>query len=106
MTILYEQRFSDSPDIETVTQGQTASDGGSVRPTECQWHTVFVQEQGNFHPYIVGPLPAAGAVTWQKDAEILWIKFKAGVFMPHIPFNHLLDKELIIAQLQAAAEQG
>lgn len=96
MTLLYEQRSSDSPYIETVTQGQTTADGGSIRPAECQWHMVFVRERGNFHPYVVGPLTKSGTATWQADAEILWIKFTPGVFMPHIPFPHLLDRELLL----------
>jgi hypothetical protein len=30
------------------------------------------------------------------DAEILWIKFKLGTFMPHLPARNLLDGETIL----------
>jgi hypothetical protein len=42
MTILFEQRCSDSPLIETVTQGYTPSAGSTIRPAECNWHMVVI----------------------------------------------------------------
>lgn len=96
MTILFEQRASDSPYIESVTRGCTVSNGRTIRPAEYCWHMVFVKEHRNFHPIIAGPFTSAGNVSWSKNAEILWIKFKPGVFMPHIPFNQLLNNEMAL----------
>lgn len=96
MSLLYDQRLSESLYIETITHGQTISDGGSIRPAECQWHMVFVREHGNFHPLVVGPQTFSGRALWREGAEILWIKFKPGVFMPHMPFHHLLDREVTL----------
>lgn len=96
MTILYEQRSSDSLYVETVTKGRTARDGGSIRPAECQCHMVFVREHGNFHPFVFGPLTRSDMVAWQEGAEILWIKFKPGGFMLHMHFQHLLDREITL----------
>lgn len=93
MTILYEQRFSDSPFIETVTQGYTPCAGSTIRPAESNWHMVIVNREGQTQCLVVGPLPKAGMVDWGAGAEILWIKFKLGVFMPHLPIAHYLDRE-------------
>jgi hypothetical protein len=93
MSISHEQRLSDSPYVETVAQGWTLSDGSSIRPAESNWHMVFVKEQGRKHTLVVGPLPTAGVASWGDGAEILWIKFKLGVFMPHLPVQDLLDAE-------------
>lgn len=93
MTILYEQRLSESSFIETVTQGYTPCAGSTIRPAECNWHMVIVKREGNTHCLVVGPLPKAGTVAWGEGAEILWIKFKLGVFMPHLPIAHYLDRE-------------
>ncbi len=98
MTIVFEQRASDSPYIESVTQGYTVSNGRTIRPAEYCWHMVFVKEQGSFHPIIAGPFTSAGDVSWSKNAEILWLKFKPGVFMPHLPFSHLLNSELALPE--------
>lgn len=98
MTIIFEERPSDSPYVEKITRGWTASDGSSVRPAECCWHMVFVRHQDNQRPMVVGPWTAAGVASWKKDAEILWIKFKLGAFMPHLPAKVFLDRELILPE--------
>lgn len=93
MSILHEQRLSDSPYVETITHGWTMSDGSAIRPSESNWHMVFVKEHGRIHRLVVGPLSTAGMASWGEGAEILWIKFKLGVFMPHLPVRDLLDSE-------------
>jgi AraC-like DNA-binding protein len=93
MSIVHEQRVSDSPYVEAVTHGWTLSEGSTIRPAECNWHMVFVKEHGRTHSLVVGPLPTSGTATWGEGAEILWIKFKLGVFMPHLPVRDLLDAE-------------
>ena len=98
MTILVTQRGADSPYIDTITQGQTVCAGSAIRPAEVCWHMVFVREHGNLHPIVVGPWTTAGVATWQAGGEILWIKFKPGVFMPHLPFEHLLDRETVLSE--------
>lgn len=98
MSIVYEERLSDSPYIETVTHGYTASDGSTIRPAENHWHMVFTRYNGRVRPLVVGPLTKAGVVSWQGGAEILWIKFKLGTFMPHRPPRDYLDVETILPE--------
>lgn len=93
MSIIHEQRLSDSPYVEAITQGWTMGDGSTIRPAESNWHLVFVKEHGRTHSLAVGPLATAGFVSWGEGAEILWIKFKLGVFMPHLPVRDLLNSE-------------
>jgi len=93
MSIIHEQRLSDSPYVEAVTHGWTIREGSTIRPSECNWHMVFVKEHGRTHSLVVGPLATAGVASWGEGAEILWIKFKLGVFMPHLPVRDLLDSE-------------
>ena len=96
MSLLFEERFSDSPYIETVTRGWTVSSGSSIRPAEINWHMVFVRENGRAHPMVVGPLTTSGVASWGEGAEILWIKFKLGSFMPHLPTRRYLDGETVL----------
>lgn len=93
MTIVFEQRASDSPYIESVITGYTESDGMTIRPAESHWHMVFSRRHGKMFPIFVAPLTTAGITSWGKDAEILWIKFKLGVFMPHLPARKFLGVE-------------
>ncbi|MBI5950562.1 MAG: helix-turn-helix transcriptional regulator [Chloroflexi bacterium] len=93
MSIIHEQRLSDSPYVEAVAHGWTMSGGSTIRPAESNWHMVFVKEHGRLHSLIVGPLTTAGVASWGEGAEILWVKFKLGVFMPHLPVRDFLDSE-------------
>jgi AraC-like DNA-binding protein len=105
MSLIYEERLSDSPYVETITHGQTVSDGSTIRPAECNWHMIFVKHlsRGSVQPLVVGPWTTAGVASWKEGAEILWIKFKLGVFMPHLPARDCLDTETI---LPGAASQS
>ena len=96
MSIIYEERLSDSPYIETITRGWTVRDGSTVRPAEINWHMVFVKHNGSVQPLVVGPWTTAGVASWEEGAEILWIKFKLGAFMPDLPARDFLDVETIL----------
>ena len=93
MTLLFEERSSDSPYIETITRGWTVSDGSTIRPAEIHWHMVFTRHSGAMYPLYVGPLTTSGTVSWGEGGEILWIEFKLGTFMPHLPVRDFLDVE-------------
>ncbi len=98
MSIIYKERPSDSPYVEMVTHGRTASDGSTIRPAECRWHMVIVRQDGNVRLLIVGPWTTAGVASWTEGAEILWVKFKLGTFMPHLPAKNFLDTETILPE--------
>jgi hypothetical protein len=96
MTLIYEERVSDSPYIETVTRGWTESDGSVIRPADVHWHMVFARHKGRFHPFVVGSPKTAGTASWTAGAEVLWIKFKLGAFMPHLAAKHYVDTETLL----------
>jgi hypothetical protein len=96
MSILSEERQSGSPYMEAVTHGRTESDGSTVRPAECRWHLIVVRQAGNTRALVVGPLTGAGVASWAAGAEILWIRFALGTFMPHLPTRNLLDTEAVL----------
>jgi AraC-like DNA-binding protein len=95
MSLIFEERLSDSPFIEKVTHGWTVEMGSTIRPAEIHWHMIFTKYDGSLHPLLVGPLTTSGVVSWGEGAEILWIKFRLGVFMPHLPTRNYLDQEKI-----------
>jgi len=98
MTLLVEERQSDSPYIETIMQGESVREGSAIRPAETNWHMIFVRAEGKLRPLVVGPWRSAGVAEWAAGGEILWVKFKLGVFMPHLPFEQLLDNELTMPE--------
>ena len=98
MSIIYKERLSDSPYVETITHGRTASDGSTIRPAECRWHMVIVRQEGNARLLVVGPWTTAGVASWTEGAEILWVRFKLGTFMPHLPTKNFLDTETLLPE--------
>ena len=94
MGFIYEERSSDSPFIETVMRGRTVGSGSSIRPAELHWHMVFTKDHGRRYTFLVGPLRSSGKVTFIEGAEILWIRFKLGSFLRHLPTKDLVDTEL------------
>ena len=98
MSITYEERASDSPYVETITHGRTASDGSTIRPAECRWHMVIVRQDSSARLLVVGPWTTAGIASWTEGAEILWVKFTLGTFMPHLPARNVLDTETILPE--------
>jgi hypothetical protein len=64
---------------------------------------VFARHHGRVHPVFVGPWTTAGVASWGEGAEILWIKFSLGAFMPHLPPRDFLDVE---TTLPGAASQS
>lgn len=98
MSMLVEERLSDSPYVEKVMHGHTLGDGSSIRPSEIHWHLVIVRVKGIVLPLTVGPQTASGVAAWGADAEILWIKFKLGAFMPHLPVRNYIDSETLLPE--------
>lgn len=98
VSIVYEERASDSPYVETLTHGRTVRDGSVVRPAEAHWHMVSVKHNGDARLIVVGPWTTAGVASWGGGAEVVWIKFRLGAFMPHLPARDLLDSETMLPE--------
>jgi AraC-like DNA-binding protein len=96
MGFIFEERTSDSPYIETVTQGRTEGHGSTVRPAETHWHMVLLRLAERSRLIVVGPLTTSGVVPYGAGAELLWIKLKLGTFMPHLPTRAFLDTQTIL----------
>lgn len=95
-SITCRARESDSPFVETIMHGRTLSDDSPVRPAEYHWHMVFVRKDGEARVVFVGPWTTAGVAHYAEGAEILWIKFKLGAFMPHMPAGRFPDTETVL----------
>src|SRR3954466_10314083 len=88
-----EARLSDSPFVESIAHGYSDGNGTVIRPAESNWHMVFTKFRGQNYTYVVGPLQTAGIVPFSEGAEIIWVRFKLGTFMPQFPFKDAVDVE-------------
>jgi len=96
MSMISEERASDSPFVESVMRAWTIAEGSTIRPAESHWHMVLVRVKGQVLPLVVGSLPTSGMAYWGEGAEILWIKFKLGTFIPQLPAKNLIAKETLL----------
>jgi AraC-like DNA-binding protein len=94
MSLIFEERQSDSPYVELITTGFTTGRSTTIRPAEIHWHMVIAKFDGGLFPIITGPLTSSGIVNFTGSAEFLWIKFKLGAFIPRLPVRGLLNTEL------------
>ena len=101
MSLISEERLSDSPYIEKVMRGWTLAEGSSIRPAEIHSHLVFVRHPGGRRSLVVGPLTSSGTAGWGEGAEILWIKLKLGVFLPSLPVRNYLNAEQTLPEASA-----
>jgi hypothetical protein len=98
MTFVVQSRLSDSSSVETVMHGHTIASGAPIRPAETHWHLVISRHSGKTHVLLVGPLTKSGVVQYGAGAEILWIKFRLGVYMPHLPTRNFLETETLLPE--------
>lgn len=98
MSFQVEERTSDSSYIETIIHGCTVGSGTVVRPSEVHWHLVFTKFRDTTLPIFVGPLTSAGEVSFIEGAEILWVKFQAGTFMPDFLPKDFRDAEVVLPE--------
>jgi AraC-like DNA-binding protein len=94
MIVIPEQRLVESPYIEWVAHGYTVADGLEMRPAEYNWHLIFTRQAGILRILVVGALEEARPLRYVAGAETLWIRFKVGTFMPHLPAPATLNREI------------
>lgn len=98
MSFIVEESLITSPYIQNITHGYTAGSGSVIRPAETHWHMVLSRHSGATQMLMVGPLTASGIVTFGEGAELMWICFSLGSFMPHMPAKTLLNSEIALPE--------
>jgi hypothetical protein len=77
-------------------RGRAIESGAPTRPAELHWYMVFVKYNGAAYTFLVGPWTRSGMVHYLEGGEVLWIKFKLGTFMPHLPTRKFRDRETML----------
>lgn len=78
--------------------GHTLGFGSLTCPAEAHWHMVLSKRPDKTQFLLVGPWSSAGTVDVGPNGEVLWIRFKMGVYMPHLLTRKLLDTETPLPQ--------
>jgi AraC-like DNA-binding protein len=96
MTVIFEDRPSDSLFVETVWRSYSNSSGRftSVATNHCM--IVVAKLYGVTTLYVRGPEMNATSVVCPADGEWLGIQFKYGTFMSHFSVPNLINGEVIL----------
>lgn len=98
MTILFEERSSESPLIEQIWRSSSTASGPFISTANVYWMMVFWRQSGKTNVTIRGPETlATRAYTLEHgfnddETNYLGIVFKPGVFMPHLPPGVVADR--------------
>jgi AraC-like DNA-binding protein len=87
-----EERPSDSPFVEHVWRSQSDQPGAFISMAEIHCGIVLTKFQGKSILTVRGPETRATPAYVPADAEFIGITFKAGVFMPTLPANRVMDR--------------
>jgi AraC-like DNA-binding protein len=96
MSFLFEERGSDSPNVEAVWRGRAGSNYAPVCPASHRWHLLFMRQNGRVTVSVEGPLTKATPVTQAEGTEWFGITFPLGTFLPSVSIRNLLDEQAIL----------
>ncbi len=93
---IFEGRWSDSPYIESIWRGRAGRLYFPVCPADVRWDLLLLRYQGRTRVTVEGPLTQAKPKSHPEGVEWLVIKFKLGIYMPHLCIGNLLDGDTIL----------
>lgn len=92
MNLIFEERPSDSPFVETVWRTHSESAGSFTSRATSHGEMVVMRHKGKTILTVRGPEMTATLADFPADAEWLGITFKLGIYMPHLPPRILRDR--------------
>lgn len=92
MDLICDERQSDSPFVERIWRSHSEHGGTFLSMADSHWGMVLTKYRGKTTLTVRGPETAASSAYCPADAEFVGIQFKAGVFMPKLPIQSLMDR--------------
>jgi AraC-like DNA-binding protein len=98
MSAIFEGRRSDSPYVEMIWRGHVERDYAPVCPADVRWNLLFVKEGNRIQVSAEGATTHFVPKVQSAGREFLVIKFRLGVFMPHLSAGRLLNGDALLPQ--------
>jgi hypothetical protein len=96
MNAVFEGRTSDSPYIDMVWRGHVLHDYAPVCPADTCWNLLFIRRGRNWLVTAEGATTQCVPKTQPDDTEFLVIKFRLGVYMPHLAADRLVNGDALL----------
>lgn len=98
MSVIYEDRLSDTPFVETIWRTQAVSDGCDVVSADMCWDMLIVNQEGNTKVSVWGPMTKSARIPHTEGQEWLGIRFKPGTFIPHLSADKMVNQGIILPE--------
>lgn len=93
MSLIFDERPSDSLFVEKIWWAQSEASGSFMSTAESHWEMVVTRYQDKTTFTVRGPETIATPADYIAGFEFFGIVFKHGAFMPHLPLTELLDRK-------------
>ncbi|MBX3080195.1 MAG: helix-turn-helix domain-containing protein [Anaerolineae bacterium] len=94
MKLIFEERPSDSPFVERIWRTRSERIDTFISIAVSQWELVVWTQYGKTQMTVRGPETHATYAPVPDNAEFFGIFFKHGTYMPHLPFDQLINQGL------------
>src|SRR3954462_12096697 len=98
MGLIYEDRLSVSPYVEKIGHFYAEDQYSQVCAANVLWSMLLVKREGNTYFSVWGPETQSALMNYPKDTEFLFIQFKLGGFMPHLPIQNLVNNGTLLPE--------
>jgi hypothetical protein len=98
MSATFEGRQSDSPYIEMIWRGQVEHDYAPICPADVRWNLLFIKRGNQMRVTVEGATTQFVPKFHTGEQEFLVIKFRLGVYMPHLPAGDLVNTDELLPQ--------
>ena len=93
MSLIFDERLSDSPFVEKIWWAQSEDSGSFMSTAASHWEMVVTRYQDKTTFTVRGPETIATPADYSAGFEFFGIVFKPGIFMPHLSLIELLDRK-------------
>lgn len=98
MSMVFENRVSDSPLVERVWRSSSESAGPFISMALNRMQLVVWEEDGKTYFTVRGPETKATLAHCPTHTEFVGIVLKCGAFMLHLPLCHLIDRAVTLPE--------
>jgi len=92
--LIFEERPSDSPFVERIWRTRSERVETFISIAVSQWELVIWTQYGKTQMTVRGPETHATHAPVPENAEFFGIFFKHGTYLPHLPFDQLINQGL------------
>ena len=93
MDLVFDERTSDSPFVETIWRSRNDQARPFISMADSHFSMVIAKSRGKLRLTVRGPETRATSAHELTDVEYFGIRFKPGVYMPYLPPQRVIDRQ-------------